>query len=298
LIPSATALPNPNGTAPGWFVDRPDGRIIVALPGPPREMRPMWHDDVLPRLEARGLGLDVASRTYRLTGIGESQVAEILGDTLLRDRNPEVATYARAEAVDVRVSAVPGPDASGLARSAAELVEQAGAVVESRLADHIWATGETTWSEAIGSELEARGWRLAIVEIGVGGQVSRLLGDVPWLIFVESMAADTPAARAHPVPDAPGEEDDVATQTALAAYAQRARELASAEVGVAVLARERGADTAVSVAIVTPAGEQQERRLAFLGGDMGRARAALASAAVLLAALRRSGDRRDGAADS
>ena len=45
-IPSAEALPNPNGTAPGWFVRRPDGRIVVALPGPPREMRPMWTDHV------------------------------------------------------------------------------------------------------------------------------------------------------------------------------------------------------------------------------------------------------------
>ena len=55
-IPSSAALANPNGTAPGWFVTRPDGRVIVALPGPPREMRPMWTDEVLPRLRERGLG--------------------------------------------------------------------------------------------------------------------------------------------------------------------------------------------------------------------------------------------------
>ena len=41
-IPSSEALPNPNGSAPGWFVSRPDGGVAVALPGPPREMRPMW----------------------------------------------------------------------------------------------------------------------------------------------------------------------------------------------------------------------------------------------------------------
>src|SRR5437868_7001123 len=50
LLPSATALPNPNGTAPGWWVDRGDGGVVVALPGPPREMRPMWLDHVQPRL--------------------------------------------------------------------------------------------------------------------------------------------------------------------------------------------------------------------------------------------------------
>jgi nicotinamide-nucleotide amidase len=76
LIPSAVSLPNPNGTAPGWFVRRPTGGVIVALPGPPREMRPMWSDHALPRLEAAGLGRDVASRTYRLTGhfVGDPQV--------------------------------------------------------------------------------------------------------------------------------------------------------------------------------------------------------------------------------
>ena len=56
VIPSATALPNPNGTAPGWLVARPDGRVVVTLPGPPREMRPMWQDEALPRLRERGLG--------------------------------------------------------------------------------------------------------------------------------------------------------------------------------------------------------------------------------------------------
>jgi nicotinamide-nucleotide amidase len=91
-IPSSEALPNPNGTAPGWFVSRADGRIAIALPGPPREMRPMWADHALPRLRSRGLGTDVAVRTYRLTGIGESQVADILGEELLRRTNPEVAT--------------------------------------------------------------------------------------------------------------------------------------------------------------------------------------------------------------
>ncbi|MEJ7697566.1 MAG: hypothetical protein WKF78_13345 [Candidatus Limnocylindrales bacterium] len=81
----------------------------MALPGPPREMRPMWAGEALPRLGAIGLGADVASTTFRLADIGESQVAEILGEAMLRRSNPQIATYARAEAVDVRVSAIGGP---------------------------------------------------------------------------------------------------------------------------------------------------------------------------------------------
>ena len=115
LIPSARALPNPHGTAPGWWIDRPDGRVVVMLPGPPREMRPMWFERVLPDLRRRRLGSGLLSRTLRLTGIGESQVADLLGEARLRRANPEIATYARADAVDVRLSASNRPG-----RSAAE----------------------------------------------------------------------------------------------------------------------------------------------------------------------------------
>jgi len=271
-IPSAESLPNPNGTAPGWYVSRADGRIAVALPGPPREMRPMWAEHALPRLRARGLGADFAVRTYRLMGIGESQVAEILGEELLRTRNPEVATYARAEAVDVRISAVAGLDAAGRTRAADSLVEEAAAVVTARLADHVWARGDQTWSDAIGTQLADRGWRLAFVELGTRGQVSALFGDVDWVLLAEVRSPDLDGA------------DDKAT--VLVDLARHARDRSGAEVGLAVRARERGGDTAVSVAVITPGSEHRETRRAFLGGSHGRTRAALTAASVLFTALR------------
>jgi nicotinamide-nucleotide amidase len=285
-IPSAEALPNPNGTAPGWFVRRPNGRVVIALPGPPREMRPMWRDEALPRLEAAGLGADVAVRTYRLAGIGESQVADRLGETLLRSANPVIATYARVEAVDVRISAI-GDDTT----SADGLVETAAQTVLALVGDHVWSTGETTWSAAIGDRLVELGWTLAIVEIGSAGQLASLLGDAPWLRFSESLAVDSPAALAH------GDDADLGDQAdrgpdrpsgpdALERYAARARELGGADVGLALRARPRSGDTAVSVVVVTPTGVHRERRLAFLDGANGRSRAALAAAAILLEALR------------
>lgn len=278
LIPSAVALPNPNGTAPGWFVTRPDGRIVVALPGPPREMRPMWIGHALSGLREHGLGTDVATRTFRLTGIGESQVAEILGEVLLRGQNPEVATYARAEAVDVRVSAVgvaarAGDDAP---RTAIELVEAASVVIQERLGTYVWATGDTTWADAIGARLAELGWNLAIAEIGTRGQVGALFGDVDWLALVESMADHDPAAGET------GEDGAIV----LTGHARRVRARSGAQVGLAVRARERGTDTAVSIATVTPNGEHRQTRRAFLGGSLGRTRAALAAAAVLFEALR------------
>ena len=73
------------------------------------------------------------------------------------------------------------------------------------------------------------------------------------------------------------------------AFARRARELGGADVGIAVRTRPRTGDTAVSIAIVTPLGERRVRRLVFLTGPMGRSRAALAAAAVLLETLRDPG---------
>ena len=268
LIPSAVALDNPNGTAPGWFVTRPDGRVIVALPGPPREMRPMWADHAVPQLRALGLGAEVAARTYRLTGIGESQVADVLGEPLLRATNPIVATYARTEAVDVRVSAVAAPP-----RSAEALVEEAAATVLEQLGSYVWATGETTWSEAIGRRLGELGWTLAGVEIGTGGSLSALFGDADWFRFDEVIVEGIAIADAH--------QGD----GGLVRYAQRARELGEAEVGIAVRTRFRTGDTAVSIAVSTPTGDHQASRVVFLTGSLGRSRSALAAAAYLLETL-------------
>jgi len=265
LIPSAIALANPNGTAPGWFVQRPDGRIVVALPGPPREMRPMWHDHAVPRLQAMGLGADVAAVTYRLAGIGESQVADLLGELLLRAANPIVATYARAEAVDVRISAV------GTATETAEaLVAPAAEIVCERLGSYIWATGDATWSQAIGSRLDELGWTAAIVEIGTGGQVGALFGDVSWISTSTSIGGDIPT---------PSDDD-------LRSRAGMARDGSGSQVGLAVHTGAGAADTTVTVAVVSPFSEILERRTVFLGGANGRIRAALAAASILLASLR------------
>src|ERR1035437_1076143 len=140
LMPSASAIPNERGTAPGWWVDRPEGRVFVALPGPPSEMRPMWQGWVLPRLRERGLGQERVTRTYRLTGIGESLVAALLGEALLRAANPIVATYARADAVDVRISAI-----AEAGRPAATVVDEAETVVLAALRQYVWGRADDTW---------------------------------------------------------------------------------------------------------------------------------------------------------
>ena len=273
LIPSSIALENGNGTAPGWWVDRPDGRVVIALPGPPREMRAMWIEVVLPRLRQRQAGRDVAVRTYRLTGIGESQVADLLGEQMLRSTNPIVATYARAEAVDVRISAVPVDDEDAAPSqpggTAAQLLAEAEGTVLAALGEYIWATGRTTWAEAVDAALGDRGWTLATVEVGTRGTLAELLSNTTRLVVAESRATETGDQST-------GDVDRLA---------EEARKTAGADVGVALRIMARGEDTAASVAISSPERLHHERRVVFLGGSLGRSRAAITAASMLLREL-------------
>jgi hypothetical protein len=97
------------------------------------------------------------------------------------------------------------------------IVEEAARTCLSSSAN-VWATGETTWSQAIGARLGELGWRLATVEIGTAGSFGALIGDADWFRFDEAIAVDAPAAEAH----APGD---------LISFARRARGSAAAKSG-------------------------------------------------------------------
>ena len=249
--------------------------MIITLPGPPRELRPMWADEVLPRLHARGVGGDSEVRTFRLHGIGESMVAERLGEALLRAANPIVATYARHEAVDVRISA--RPEAG---RPAAALADEAEATVLSAVGDHVWAHGDTTWASALGAALAEHDWTLATTEQGTDGALVTLLRALPAVVLAER--------RPHPGDDGTegGPIDDGADERAVESEARRVRRESGADVGLAIRVRPGGDDTTLHVGVATPSATRVERRVTFLRGNQGSDRAAIAGAAVLLEVLR------------
>ncbi len=170
LIPSAEALANPNGTAPGWFVrTEVDGRpcAIVALPGPPHELYPMWTNEVVPRL--RFPNARFVARTFKTLGLGESHVADLLG-AWTEASNPSVATYAKRDGVHVRVAAKGQDEADALARLApvAEGVAQA-------LDGAIWGRDDDELADATLAALGRRQGHLAIVDRATGGFFTTLL---------------------------------------------------------------------------------------------------------------------------
>lgn len=162
LIPSARSLPNPVGTAPGWWAER-DGSVVVAMPGVPAEMRLMWEHQVRPTLrEQTGAGVLVTTN-FRVLGLGEAAVEEQLGD-LIHGTNPTVATYAKPDGVQVRVSAKAADEATARALLL-PMLEQ----VTELMGDWVYGRDDETLPHVAGKLLSARGWTLTAAERGTGG---------------------------------------------------------------------------------------------------------------------------------
>lgn len=171
LIPSARALPNPRGTAPGWWVEK-DGHIIVAMPGVPHEMYRMWEEEAIPRLKPYTGGL-IFTRILRVSGLGESTVEERI-DSLIHSLNPTVATYAKPDAIDVRITAKAETE---------EEAEREVVVMEERvreiLGHHVFGVNKDTLQGVVGRHLQDQHRSLAVMESLTGGLLSSAITDVP-----------------------------------------------------------------------------------------------------------------------
>lgn len=194
LIPSAVALDNPVGTAPGWFV-RHGAVIIVAMPGVPREMFRMWREQAFPRIMADLPPRAVSAVTFKTLGIGESAAEQEVSD-LVAIPNPTVSTYAKDSGVEVRVSAVaPTMDEADRLRVAT------AAEVERRLARYIYGTDDDTLPGSLLAVLKAAELSIAVSEFGSGGRFASLLQTVPEPTSALLGALSSPAGRDSTIPD-------------------------------------------------------------------------------------------------
>jgi nicotinamide-nucleotide amidase len=171
LTPSTRPIPNPRGTAPGWWVEK-DGRILLAMPGPPAEMTRMWEEEVEPRLRGRSTGAVIVSRTIKTVGIGEGSVDEMIGDLLHTD-NPSIGVYARADGIHVRVTAK-----APATRQAESLIAPVEAELRRILSSAIWGIDDETLESSIGGLLLERGLSLATMESCTGGLLASTITDV------------------------------------------------------------------------------------------------------------------------
>jgi len=172
----ATVLPNPRGTAPGIWLEDPAGRIAILLPGVPREMRGLLHEEVLPRLGQRvaGAARVVRSRTVRTTGVAESTIADRVGP-LEPDLAPLTLAYLPSvDGVDLRLTAwdLAAGDAD------ARLAAGAGRLRDA-IAEHCYGEDEADLAAVVLEMLRARGATLAVGESCTGGLLGARLTAVP-----------------------------------------------------------------------------------------------------------------------
>jgi nicotinamide-nucleotide amidase len=166
-IPSAASLPNPRGTAPGWWVEK-NGKVIAVMPGPPREMLPMWQNEVLPRLKTRFPVDVIQARTIKTFSMQEAKVGELVQPYFETD-NLTLGIYAKPDGIQLRLIAK-GSNAS-------HLLDVAEKGIKEKLAPYVWGTGEDTLEGVDGQALSHQGLTLATIEQFTGGLLGHIISN-------------------------------------------------------------------------------------------------------------------------
>jgi nicotinamide-nucleotide amidase len=173
VIEDAEVLPNPNGTAPGMFIDH-QGTAIVLLPGPPREMHPMFENHVSVRLAGRAGSLCVVRRLMRVAGMGESAVDEKIAPVYTQYDNPVTTILFNQSEIEIHLTARGRTE-----KEATDLLDRLSAQIEERLGNAIFSFAGETMEEVVGLKLSVGGYTLAVAESCTGGLVAQRLTDVP-----------------------------------------------------------------------------------------------------------------------
>jgi len=170
VIPSAEPIPNEMGTAPGWWVER-DGHIIVAMPGPPRELYNIWAKRVRPRLAETSDSI-LLPRTFKTVGLSEAAVAEMV-TPLLSSANPTLGVYAKPDGIYLRLAAK-----AKSKEQAEKMVAEGEASIRAVLNDYIWGVDDDSMETVVGNMLEERGLTLAFMEDSSGGLLAAAFSDI------------------------------------------------------------------------------------------------------------------------
>lgn len=170
LVPEGgVVLPNPHGTAPGVALFSDQGHSAFLMPGPPREMQPMFTEQVVPRLQQYSTG-GLFSKAVRVVGLGESRMAELLFDLMENGTNPTLAPYAKDMEAMVRVTAKARDQQAAEAISAPVIAE-----IKGRLGRHVYGVDVPSLESVIAGLLQAAGLRLCILEAGSAGRAASRL---------------------------------------------------------------------------------------------------------------------------
>ena len=176
----AYILKNDNGTAPGCIMEK-NGTMIVVLPGPPREMEPMFENYVKPYL-SKFTDEVIESEVLRIIGVGESKVENDILDIIDTQTNPTIATYAKGYECTLRITAK-----AKTVEEARALIKPMSDEMKRRFGQSLYATGETSIEEVVANYLVDNDLKIAVAESCTGGLVSASLIHYPGIssVFME-----------------------------------------------------------------------------------------------------------------
>ena len=165
-------LKNPNGTAPGAILKK-GSKMIIILPGPPKEMIPMFNNELKKHLLCL-TDYKIVSKTLRFFGIGESILEEKLIDIINNQENPTIAPYAKNGEVIIRITAKAKND-----RCAYDLIKRVEDEIKNRVGAYIYGYDDTTLEEEVAKLLIKNNMTIAVSESCTGGMVSSKLINYP-----------------------------------------------------------------------------------------------------------------------
>lgn len=261
-------LPNPNGTAPGLWVEQ-DGKVLVMLPGPPHELHPMFLDQVVPRLSARNLLLErEAYVQLRTAGVGESALETKLQPIFARyGAKLSVAYCAHPGSVDCRLSPANGE----LARAELESIAAECATV---IGEDFICYGHDSLARVCAELLRTQEKKLAVVETATGGLLSNAFTEVSGAckFFAGGVVSCSNDSKMQllDVPECLLIQHGAVSDEAAVAMATGAAETLGADYGLAVTgfasgaAAEGHAGNTVFVGLFSPAGVWS-KKLSYFG---------------------------------
>jgi len=171
-VEGAEALFNPNGTAAGQYLDH-ENCIVMLLPGPPHEMKPMFVDQCVPRLARRLPAQVIRTRFYRVAGMGESDLDQLIAPVYTKYTNPVTTILAAPSDIQIHLRA-----RCETADEAETLLNEVGPPIEALLGDRIYSRNGDSLEAVVGAMLANKGATLSAAESCTGGLLGQRITSI------------------------------------------------------------------------------------------------------------------------
>ena len=231
LPEGCTVFHNNCGTAPGCAFEK-DGKIVIMIPGPPKECRAMFRQSAIPYLKKLS-GEQIVSHSVRIFGIGESAVDDIFREEMNAMTNPTMAPYAKECDCLVQITAKAASEAE-----AEELIRPVIAHVEDRLGEYVYGVDVECIEERVMELLQKKELTFATAESCTGGEVAKRFTDIPGAsaYFLGGAVTYTSRAKVKLLGIDPAliEEKGAVSYEVAKAMAERSREVFGADIGLSV----------------------------------------------------------------